>query len=193
MIDIDNNYTSTIAVVVARYEENVDWLKDIKYITYLYEKGDEGDGVKLPNVGREAHTYLYHIVDRYDTLEDYIIFLQGNPFDHGFRTVGDINNIEIKSDFIPLNGLIMGCKYGEGRGIIPAFCEKHNIDISYTELVVFTPGAQFVVSREFIKKHPKEFYEKLLDTMSKTSSNPEEAHVMERLWGYIFNDKFEIN
>lgn len=184
------DYKPTTSVVVARYKEDINWLKDIHHKTYLYNKGEDEVGIKLDNVGREAHTFLYHIVNNYDDLEDFTIFLQGNPFDHGLKTSNDINNIKIESEFIPLNGLISGCKYYESKGTIPSFCEEHNIDTKHTDIVTFTPGAQFAVSREKIKKHPKEFYEKLLKTLSNNGSNPEEAHVMERLWSYIFNDKF---
>jgi hypothetical protein len=186
----DNIYVPTIGVVVARYKENIDWLSDLKHTTYLYEKGDIGNGNKLINVGREAHTYLHHIVDKYDTLEDFIIFLQGNPFDHGVINIDHINKLIPETDFIPLNGIISGCIYNESHGKIPSFCEEHNINIKHTDIVRFTPGAQFMISKETIKKHPLSFYDKLLNTMSNTNSNPNEAHIMERLWGYIFNENF---
>lgn len=186
----DNIYTPTIGVVVARYKENIDWLSDLKHNIYLYEKGDVGNGVKLINVGREAHTYLYHIVDKYNRLEDFVVFLQGNPFDHGVINTDHINNLILENHFIPLNGVISGCIYNESHGKIPYFCEEHGIDIKHTDIVRFTPGAQFVVSREKIKKNSLSFYEKLLNTMTITNSNPNEAHIMERLWGYIFNENF---
>lgn len=31
---------------------------------------------ELPNVGREAHTFAYHLTARYDSLADYTVFLQ---------------------------------------------------------------------------------------------------------------------
>ena len=34
--------------------------------------------IQLPNIGRESHTYLHHIVSRYDTLADVTLFLQGS-------------------------------------------------------------------------------------------------------------------
>jgi hypothetical protein len=38
--------------------------------------------IKLPNLGREGGTYLYHIIKNYDNLSDYTIFTQANPVDH---------------------------------------------------------------------------------------------------------------
>jgi hypothetical protein len=38
--------------------------------------------ISLPNVGREADTYLEHIIQNYDNLADLTIFSQGDPFPH---------------------------------------------------------------------------------------------------------------
>ena len=37
----------------------------------------------LPNIGRESHTFLYHIVDCYDRLATVTIFLQGDMYNVG--------------------------------------------------------------------------------------------------------------
>ena len=73
-------------IVVARYNENLDWLKEIKKSKDLkitvYNKGKDDIDVpfiSLPNIGRESHTYLYHIINNYDNLADQTIFCQGNP------------------------------------------------------------------------------------------------------------------
>ena len=55
-----------------------------KYNVLVYNKGinedfyNPGNVVKLDNVGREGHSYLYHIVTHYDNLTDIIIFLPGS-------------------------------------------------------------------------------------------------------------------
>ena len=40
------------------------------------------------NKGREAHSYLYHIIENYESLAGHVLFLQGSPFDH-CHTVSD--------------------------------------------------------------------------------------------------------
>ena len=75
-----------IDIIIARYKENIDWINEIKlypYINniYVYNKFYQEDYI-LSNVGREAHTYLYHITHNYDNLNTVNIFLQGNPLDH---------------------------------------------------------------------------------------------------------------
>src|SRR5581483_4550684 len=84
-----------IDVVVARYQEDVSWVDRLpsKCRVTIYNKGASNTIVKtriadikhLPNVGREAHSYLYHILnvipfDPYPAL--HTVFCQGNPFDH---------------------------------------------------------------------------------------------------------------
>ena len=58
-------------IVVAWYDEDVEWTEPYRDIVTLYRKGphDKVDHSKVvselnfvANVGREAHTYLHHIV-----------------------------------------------------------------------------------------------------------------------------------
>lgn len=77
----------TLEIVVAHFNENISWLAKLlqedqvakdAYVA-VYAKGSEQMELKsfpdararleyLPNVGREAHTYLSHIVQNYDQL-----------------------------------------------------------------------------------------------------------------------------
>ena len=43
-----------------------------------FEKGNVYKTINLPNIGREAHTYLYHIINNYDNLADINVFLPGS-------------------------------------------------------------------------------------------------------------------
>ena len=63
-------------MVVARYNENLNWLEDFKddINFHIYNKGNdiiEYQNIKLPNIGREAHTYRTHIINNYDNLDEY--------------------------------------------------------------------------------------------------------------------------
>jgi hypothetical protein len=77
-------------IVIARYNENLEWLKEAPFnnLHYIvYNKGDNENyyksdkfikQVQLNNVGRETHTYLSHIIDNYDKLNSFIIFFPGS-------------------------------------------------------------------------------------------------------------------
>jgi hypothetical protein len=80
---VDDN----IQVVVAAYNEDMNWLKEEPFNgldTICYNKGKndmsqcEGSHckiVKLPNVGRCDHTYLHHIIENYDSLAPVTVFI----------------------------------------------------------------------------------------------------------------------
>jgi hypothetical protein len=83
-----------IQIVIARYNEDLEWLKEEpfdKYPILLYNKGPNEDFYHAPNieniftvknVGRCDHTYLYHIIENYDNLADITIFLPGSANMH---------------------------------------------------------------------------------------------------------------
>jgi len=74
-----------IDLVIARYNEDLDWLYDIDLKAFrkviIYNKGEQLGPMKhckiipLPNVGRCDHTYLYHIIHNYGKLGKVTIFM----------------------------------------------------------------------------------------------------------------------
>jgi hypothetical protein len=92
-------------LVVARYNEDLIWLSKVnnKKIT-IYNKGNNinYNNIKLPNIGRESHTYLTHIIKNYDNLADITIFTQGDPF---FHSPDFLNLIEKPELFEPIQPL----------------------------------------------------------------------------------------
>lgn len=75
----------TKEIVVSYFNENLNWLSEIgDYKITLYNKSNNEieNSIKLENVGREMHSYFYHIVSNYNNLSDWVFFTQGNPFDH---------------------------------------------------------------------------------------------------------------
>ncbi len=76
-------------IVIARYNESLEWLNDDKYKKYkiiCYNSGDNEDFykpdnmkiVKIENIGKEAFVYLYHIITNYDNLANVTVFLPGS-------------------------------------------------------------------------------------------------------------------
>jgi hypothetical protein len=190
----------TFCVVVARYNEKVEWTKHFSNVI-IYNKGnkltDDYNEILLSNVGREGHTYYKHIYDNYDNLSDYIIFLQGNPFDHSpnlFTTIKDIElliqqgkiNFKNISEWIVTMSL-EGCPCH--HSFLPlkdvykkVFINKEEITHSFQ----FGAGAQFIVSKESIQKHSKEFYLNIINLLG-YDINPIEGFVIERFHPLIFS------
>jgi hypothetical protein len=94
-------------IVIARYNEDLSWLKKLpKSIKItIYNKGNDNieyPFIKLPNIGRESHTYLYHIINNYDKLADQTIFCQGDSI---FHSPGFLNLIKNRKMFQPVQPL----------------------------------------------------------------------------------------
>ncbi len=217
--DIENN---EIHIIVARYNENVDWLKTDpfnKYKQFIYEKGPHplnGPNCKtLPNVGREGHTYLYHIIQHYEILPDVIIFLPGSATEPNkkkktYNLMKQLTKTKIKErcEFVLnknyLNDL-SAFKIDEyqssnyhNKTVNP---EKKLLEASprpfgkwfsinfptIKRLPTLWYNGIFSVTREQILRFPKQFYINLYNQMN-THSNPEVGHYMERAWSGIFCD-----
>jgi hypothetical protein len=222
-------------IVIARYNEDIEWSKKYSSNVLIINKGDKIDGIGnqifYPNVGREGHSYYKYIVDNYDNLDDYIIFLQGNPFDHSpdiikiLDSIVDIYN-KNKEEFINMiintniNYTVINCgnnfnniyindvknnnfiylshyinntsirteeKLWENCKIIgntyeKVFDKKIEDDLKF----IYGAGAQFIVSKKAILKHPKSYYEKLYKILE-YANDPIEGHHIEKFHKYIFN------
>lgn len=98
-------------ICISKYKEDINWVKDLEgFDIIVYNKDNDIDIEKydiksdpyyiddvkyidIPNVGREAHTYLYHLVNNYEDLYDYEVFSQGNPLDHSPNIVNKLKKL----------------------------------------------------------------------------------------------------
>jgi hypothetical protein len=192
-----------VDVVIARYKEKLDWVEkfDLSRASnvrfYLYDKSDESFEVsvlhnykKLPNIGREAHTFLHHIVSNYDNLAEETLFLQGNPFDHQVNINRLQDLIEHKANYsdyrtfaIVTNQDLFVARSKHEYNII--FQTMYEQKYSNPPQYWFSSGAQYIVKKEAIHRHSKESWSKLL-SMSETEQ--QFPWSMERIWMYIYSD-----
>lgn len=177
----------SMQLVVAKYREDVSWLQRFRDLPQIvYDKGDRSAENHLPNVGREAHTYLHHIIENYDDLADVSVFLQGDPHFHCANVDELIWGIDASVEFLDLCDSIL-VEDGLGRPLQPGL----PITKSYAELFddrapdyfLCHAAACFAVTRELIHRHPVSFYQKMLDTVLKDNTGPYWA---ERLWRCVF-------
>lgn len=198
------------AIVVARYNEDLSWLNAVapEWRRYIYSKQADSvsrDFLMLPNIGREAHTYLWHIIENYNNLEDFTVFAQGNPLDHCPDFAARVSNFDADSDFSPLGGELIvfnrlaqpdldGSGPGKHDRTFADFFE-HLLDYPCPPLLICRARAQFVVSRKQVHERSRVFYQKCLQTLTDETKAPSpawslqhplEAHFFERLWHRIF-------
>jgi hypothetical protein len=205
------------ALVVARYNEDVSWVCNFPSMNHtIYNKGNPDlnmEGVvPLPNIGRESHTYLHHIVQSYDTLDpsNVTFFTQGGLKDHnishplvlemieearqkGFSDsaaqVHKMFDIHIPKPTFRIK------EYPKGKMVTPnaanesfgAWFQRCVMPfMPYHKAFRWTLGAIFAVRNDRILAKPKSYYEMLLIELG-TDINPEVGHFFERAWFYIFS------
>jgi hypothetical protein len=106
-----------VSLVVARYMEDIQWVLAYNDIAIVYNKSSSSDSnekkkeldisfknvVKLPNVGREGHTYLSHMIINYDNIiSQRTIFVQASPFEHNPTILFGIDNHDKHEEVQPL-------------------------------------------------------------------------------------------
>lgn len=193
-----------LELVVARYQEDLRWLRNIapQIRVTVYDKNQEDfypRALRLPNIGRESHTYLHHIVTRYGTLSPLTVFCQGKPFDHAFdfrRTLRELaRDPQQVADFRWL-GHIVDTDDARGQRLFVPWSKNpdgHELDLDafHQELFgspgppkyVFQLGAQFAITSSLIRARPRDFYQNALQI---STHFPEAAHCFERTWDKVF-------
>jgi hypothetical protein len=210
-------------LVVARYEEDISWIKTLPTQLYsriyIYNKGTNAEfdipnsEVRtLPNVGREGHTYLTHIVNHYDNLPDITFFVPGSSKTNQEK----MRRVMKISEYLKNNrtSIILGhtdirtideannFKIDEWKSTSVENANKNpesNIQASTDRPLKVWFEKRFngesincasflgivAVSREDIRKRPVEFYYNLSQEM--LSTNPETGHYIERVWKHILS------
>lgn len=209
----------TTSLIVAKYNESIEWLNDVSNLfnrIYLYNKGvcSENECLKcldtetktkivykeLPNVGREGHTYLWHVLNRRDELEDKLIFTQAEPFDHLIKRqrasvdyFKDVCKNYLSSDKY-FQGF--GCKHYvwrvglRGRRELLIKLHKELFETKFVSEYKFNNGGIFGVSKKAVLTRTDKFYKHIMNTPISQHINPHEGFVLERLWVLIFNESY---
>jgi hypothetical protein len=214
----------TVDLVIARYKEDLAWLQEYAIKNrfrkiIIYNKGPRMmcptnilncEIVPLKNVGVCDHTYLYHIVHKYNDLADLTVFAPASADMHhkkdrlnkviqlsrhnkpalfGFHVGGLREHLQ---DFNLTAWEVSdpdNKELGESYRLAPAFPRPFGLWMD-----TYLPGSKcpyvtymgiFNVSKEMIHKHPVSFYRPFLDQLSH-HKYPEAAHYMERAWAALF-------
>ena len=203
------------SLIISRFNENLDWLKGYQnFNIVIYNKGEKLNSnsfkniINIDNVGRESHTWLYHIVENYNNLDDVSIFLQGRIDDLNCMSYKNPNKYLKKINKIGFAvsrlGLLGPFHWDDNVGLanMPKYAEQwHKNEISRSKygfrkfakklfpgipiFVATSYGGCFAVKKELILSHKLSFYQNLLETVS-NHKNPIEGHYLERLWCYMF-------
>jgi hypothetical protein len=204
------------SLVIAKYKEDVSWAEDLRdaWNVVVYSKDSEERSQSyqlLPNVGREAHTYLHYILENYTSLPHVVAFCQGNPLDHcpdfpellkqmsrtprSFESFGRQTIIFNRRAFPHL----WNSPPSEAGMFFYQFFE-HLLGHPCPPFLCCKANALFTVTSEQIRERPRSFYEHAMTSLGslekRLGANTIEGHFFERVWHVIFGntpfvDEFE--
>lgn len=219
-----------IELVVSRYNEDLEWLKEEpfnKYRVICYNKGKNDDFYKPPNmrivnlenVGREGHTYFYHILNNYDTLANITMFLPGScnysyKNDLAKRWINEIeqnNSAVFIGEYYTEPGIqnamydftmdeyqstgISNQKMNPENKTFPSEIRPYGkwFEKHFGNIVIQYVASKciFCVQNKNIIQHPKSYYEVFLQELNK-HSNPEVGHYFERSWAAVFHPMDDV-
>jgi hypothetical protein len=215
----NERYRHNYHIVCARYKNNVQFLNNAGISYTVVQKGN-ADG-EVPNIANEATSYLYYIIKNYDNLPDNTIFIHDeneswhhdgkltDKFDEWINHYEDngLGYFNINKDGLAVTGkniqkkIINNHFLNEGGKSYWDECMADTF--GEINLNLFISGdtkccAQFILSKDTIHRHKKEFYERIYDwlinkTTSEGKGNENDVYsgyftgrYLEHTWGIIF-------
>jgi hypothetical protein len=198
----------TTRLIISKYHEDVSWTSSIKHEITIYDKSDNPikNSIPLPNIGKESNTFLYHISNNYENLDDVNIFLQGDPTPHICGSFGSLQQFlnELETRNYNDKPLWIGpfTRWGSPSLYDPWFdrARSKNIFLNFPENkdIAFSFGAQYMVTKNALQSRPKKFWEKIYE-QSKTNLKPDDnlnkidPWTFEILWPLIYDPIHKIN
>ena len=212
----------SVEIVVSRYNEDLSWVllpPFNKYKIIVYNKGVNDDFekynvkevVKLKNVGRCDHTYLYHIIRNYSKLADITLFFPGSlnmpeKFKKGRDLISEMekcwNTVFIGPHHQSIKDEMYNFKMDNWKA-----SSKENSAINSEAKLEKAPIRPFgrwyedkfgdtvtnhtsymgilCIAKPHIIQHSKSHYRDIMRDVDH-SSNPEAGHYIERSWEAIF-------
>ena len=191
-----------LQIITSHWNENLTWLQASKYpVTVISKENAPGSTAPfeaesvVPNSGNEASAYLKYIVDHYDDLPPYVAFVHGHDKAWHMKNGGILQQL----DRLNLDGVTF-------HTLNNCFTQVWKAgDESYDALQTYWPReferwlgplptqlchdccAQFVVSRDTIRKQPLAAYQSWLD-FSLDPSVRKVGFMFEYTWHYIFGE-----
>jgi hypothetical protein len=215
-----------VEIVISRYNEKLDWLANApfsenKYIVYnkgpnteFYKSDKLKEIVDVENVGRESHTYLYHIIKNYGNLAGITVFLPGsadlpNKFERSKEIVEYVNNndtsvLSCSKDYVgnvhdlfkdfEMNEYLSTNNENKTMNADSSVYKSELRPFGTWYKTIFGENAAsncfvvngiFAISKEDIEKKPLSYYEDLIKHVD-NHKNPEAGHYFERSWENVF-------
>lgn len=200
----------TTQVIVSAHNEDISWVNYLKCPYIIYNKSDTKiiNTIHRPNIGREAETFLYHIINNYGNLPDVLITLQGDPRSNPIQYTFDQCINIINCNLYDANNLNILCS-NVGKTLAQTYWHKQVksiqdlfFDIDEKFYITYSMGAQYAIPKHIILNRPIELYNIFYALITKYKFNTIcnntnilmgiDAWAMEIVWGMLFDIDIKI-
>ena len=188
----NNIKNKALTVVIAHYNENLDWTSNLQY-PYIIISRNGLPREKAPNKGNEASSFLEYIINNYDNLTEYTLFVHGHrtSWHHKSNTDERVNNnLSLNKPYYNINELKID-KILIGNDEYIKMLEKIcHISYDRRNKHTYRAGAQFYINKNNILRNSKESYIELYNfLMNTTLSSAISGRFFEYSWHIIFTHK----
>lgn len=192
--------------IISRYNHDVSWISRYTNNYILYDRSDTPllESIPVSNVGSDIYDKFTYIIDNYDHLPEIAIYTKANIFK--YITEEEFEMIKNNKKFTPIltknHEEKPGISFYSADGLYneinnywylsahPINCDFRELTqllgIAHREFVRFAPGSNYILPKNNILKHSREFYIKLRSFLEWTVY-PGESQIMERGLFYLWS------
>lgn len=198
----------TTLCFISSYGQDCSWVKDYTDNFVIWEQHGHIKNplphIKVSHMGSDIHDKFSWIIQNYENLPEIVIMLKANLFKYITREEFDkVKDNKIFTPLLTQNHKVYEpiCRYVDGmyeeinnRWYLASHpCKNEMVSmelmvmlgISDKQYVRFAPGSNYILPKENILKHSKEFYQKLRSYLE-WDVYPGEAQLMERGLYYLW-------
>lgn len=166
-----------VVLVVARHDEDAGWVESFPGEVAVVQKGRD-----LPNVGREASSWLWYLETATIVTDATYAFLQGDPRPHGVIPA-DIRRVDA---FTPIGAVVYTCGH-DGQpnhpGLPLAGRAREWFGTELPSEVTFRAGAMFLAPGRLLLTRSSGWYADLRRKVERDEFGP---WLMERMWALVW-------
>jgi hypothetical protein len=210
----ENKDYSDYIIICARYKKDVSFLDNIKIKSNVIQKcidNNSCDNDTCPNVGNEASSYLYYIINNWNTMPQNIIFIhdeneswhhRGKITENIYSWIAEYENTGSKYyefNSVSVDPAVLSNIHPNDHKEFQSFysdnLEKYLGKWKDLELKPRKCCAQFIVSRDQIKKNPLEMYKSIYNWILTYQNDKTERLSFQKglycefVWNFMFTIK----
>jgi hypothetical protein len=193
----------SLVIVTSHYNEDLTWLSSEKLQNIpvtICSKTRTDTGCNMPNKGREVTSYLKYIIDNYDDLPLHIAFIHGH--EDSFHQNLERGLIDVitqcanytRYGYVSLNNYFIDDRNLQDNSTMQLLSDEWDewfrewLQRDPPEYLLHDCCAQFIVSKERIRRLPKKAYSHWYKKMMTVPYDVEMGYVFEYIWHIIFGE-----